>query len=82
VGAEVKNAKTTIAGILTIALPILSLLLKFLNGEPITGADLVMVSTAGSTGAGLLYARDAATVETTIVQPLKPSGPVTIEKTV
>lgn len=76
-----KNAKTTIAGILTIALPILGLLLKWLNGDPITASDMAMVSAATTSGTGLWFAKDAQTVETTIVQPMKPGGPTTIEKT-
>ena len=76
-----KNAKTTIAGILTIALPILGMLLKWLQGEPITGSDLAMISAATTSGTGLWFAKDSATAETTVSQKVQAVGPMTVEKT-
>lgn len=75
------NAKTTIAGVLTIALPILGLLLKWMNGEPITAADLTIVSTAATSGTGLWFAKDATTPTTTVTQHVTPVGPASIAKT-
>jgi hypothetical protein len=76
-----KNAKTTIAGILTIVLPILGMLLKWLNGDPITASDFAMLSASASSGTGLWFAKDAATPSTTVTQKVDPVGPVTISKT-
>jgi hypothetical protein len=76
-----KNAKTTIAGVLTVVLPILGLLLKWLQGEPITAADLTIVSTAATSGTGLWFAKDATTPTTTVSQKVEAVGPATIEKT-
>lgn len=73
-----KNAKTTISGILAIALPILTMIYKLLNGEPLTAADIGILSTSIPNGVGLIYAKDAHTPETTIVQPMTQSGPTKI----
>lgn len=76
-----KNAKTTISGILAIALPILTMLYKLLNGEPLTAADFAILTTSLPNGIGLLYAKDATTPTTTVSQKMEPVGPATIEKT-
>lgn len=62
-----KNWKTTTSGILTIILPILGMLLKWLNGEPITNSDLAILSAAATSGTGLWFARDAQPVSTLTV---------------
>jgi hypothetical protein len=76
-----KNAKTTIAGILTILLPVLAVVAKWLNGDPITSTDLAMLSASASSGTGLWFAKDAHTTETTVSQQIQAVGPMTVEKT-
>jgi hypothetical protein len=76
-----QNAKTTIAGVLTILLPILGVLLKWLQGEPITSTDVAMISAAATSGTGLWFAKDSSTPTTTVSQQVTAVGPATIEKT-
>lgn len=76
-----KNAKTTIAGVLTVLLPILGVLLKWLQGEPISSTDIAMISASATSGTGLWFAKDSATPETTLTQQVQPVGPMTVEKT-
>jgi hypothetical protein len=77
-----KNWKTTVGGIISGALVVLALVQKLLNGEPITYAEITAAAAIFSNASALLFARDAATIETTISQPMKPSGPAKIETTV
>lgn len=77
-----KNALTTISGILAFVIPILNIVYKMLNGGSIGAEDISLLGLGTAAGHGLYQARDARTVETTIVQPMKQSGPTTIEKTI
>lgn len=61
-----KNVQTTISGILTILIPILTMLLKLFNGQELDTTDVGFTGTAITAGTGLWCARDAKTPETIV----------------
>jgi hypothetical protein len=60
-----QNLKTTVAGALTIAIPVLGGFLKrFYLNEPLAETDWAIIFAAITTGVGLIFAGDATAAPT------------------
>lgn len=54
-----KDWKTTTLGILVLVVSVGNLVIKLLQGQPISAEDLALLGIGGGTGAGLYHAGDA-----------------------
>jgi hypothetical protein len=77
----VKNWKTTTTGVIGMVMAVLGIVLKLLQGETIDGSDMAIIGAVISNGVGLFNAKDAATPQTVVTQPMQPAGPTKIETT-
>ena len=74
-----RNPKTTGLGIGAIITIVGNLLTQFFGGGEISGADIGTAITGIVTAFGLIFSKDAQTVEQTLVQPMAPAGRATLE---